>query len=156
AQWAVWALALNKQPMDLANLRALLDHETLIRALEPQGRVTSRPSTIRCYRRSWLLARRRLGECQSLCEALGNAAGLAHARLHLGIAISAGKPPAARGLQEHAPAVIRHVGDPGWIAWCCCAARRAASPKPLLMRTKLCSAHSAPARGCPYSPTYAP
>jgi predicted ATPase/DNA-binding CsgD family transcriptional regulator len=63
-----------------------------------------------------LLARRRLDESQSLCEALSDDAGLAHARLLLGIAISAENPAAARALQEHALAVIRQVGDPGWIA----------------------------------------
>jgi CheY-like chemotaxis protein len=35
AQWAAWALALNYQPLELARLRALLDRETLIGALEP-------------------------------------------------------------------------------------------------------------------------
>jgi hypothetical protein len=35
AQWATWALALDKQPMDLAKLRELLDREALIHALEP-------------------------------------------------------------------------------------------------------------------------
>src|SRR5439155_12446098 len=35
ALWAAWALTLDKQPMDLAKLRQLLDRDTLVRALEP-------------------------------------------------------------------------------------------------------------------------
>jgi HNH endonuclease/TraM recognition site of TraD and TraG len=35
ALWAAWALALQDKPMDLAQLRRLLDREALLRALEP-------------------------------------------------------------------------------------------------------------------------
>jgi hypothetical protein len=35
ALWAAWALALQGQPMDLAQIRRLLDREALLRALEP-------------------------------------------------------------------------------------------------------------------------
>jgi hypothetical protein len=35
ALWAAWALALNEQPMDLAELRRLLHREELLQALEP-------------------------------------------------------------------------------------------------------------------------
>jgi hypothetical protein len=35
ALWAAWALALQNKPMDLAQLRRLLDREALLRALEP-------------------------------------------------------------------------------------------------------------------------
>src|SRR5439155_7323492 len=35
ALWAAWALTLQGKPMDLANLRRLLDREALQRALEP-------------------------------------------------------------------------------------------------------------------------
>jgi Helicase HerA, central domain len=35
ALWAAWALALQRRPMDLEQLRRLLDRETLIWALEP-------------------------------------------------------------------------------------------------------------------------
>src|SRR5438876_3988593 len=35
ALWAAWALALNDRPMDLAELRRLLDREQLLKALEP-------------------------------------------------------------------------------------------------------------------------
>jgi hypothetical protein len=35
ALWAAWSLSLNKQPQDLAQLRRLLDRETLMAALEP-------------------------------------------------------------------------------------------------------------------------
>src|SRR5215210_7423681 len=41
ALWAAWALALQEQPMDLAQLRHLLERESLLRALEPhRGRDT--------------------------------------------------------------------------------------------------------------------
>src|SRR6185312_14984218 len=41
ALWAAWALALQDRPMDLAELRRLLDREALIHALEPhRGRDT--------------------------------------------------------------------------------------------------------------------
>src|SRR5207244_7299906 len=33
ALWAAWALALNREPMDLAQLRRLLDREQLLKAL---------------------------------------------------------------------------------------------------------------------------
>jgi hypothetical protein len=38
ALWAAWALALQGKPMDLAQLRRLLDREELLRALEPHRR----------------------------------------------------------------------------------------------------------------------
>jgi nucleoside-triphosphatase THEP1 len=39
ALWAAWALALNSRPMDLAELRRLLDRQELMRALETRGLV---------------------------------------------------------------------------------------------------------------------
>ncbi|MGI9149588.1 MAG: ATP-binding protein [Chloroflexota bacterium] len=62
------------------------------------------------------LARRRLEECALRCQQTGDEAGLARARIHLGIALAAEQPAAARDLQEQALAVIRQLGDAGWTA----------------------------------------
>ena len=35
ALWATWALALRREPMNLARLRSLLDRDTLLKAFEP-------------------------------------------------------------------------------------------------------------------------
>jgi predicted ATPase/DNA-binding CsgD family transcriptional regulator len=63
-----------------------------------------------------LLARRRLEECAMLCQEAGDEAGLAHAQIHLGIALAAEQPAEARALHSQALAIIRRVDDTSWTA----------------------------------------
>jgi predicted ATPase/DNA-binding CsgD family transcriptional regulator len=62
------------------------------------------------------LALRRLAECAMRCEQAGDEAGLADARIHLGIALASERPAEARALHEQALAVIRRTEDASWTA----------------------------------------
>jgi predicted ATPase/DNA-binding CsgD family transcriptional regulator len=62
------------------------------------------------------LARPRLEQAAALFQALGDKAGVAHTRIHLGIVMAVESPAEARSLHEQALAVIRQIGDASWTA----------------------------------------